>query len=258
MRSQEFACQDFACKAPAVRCVACTPIANDIEAMDLGRQRAKSRAGMSTTLGATGNVQNGPLRHMWSKVAGQRTRGLFGLQAARRARAGDDAQHRIVVPRNEARELGGRVCAFNEQHSPGRHTKRAESSQCKQCLCMNLTEFETNQSSNRHEAGPRGKACSLLRRGFVARCLRRSVKWEDLARPCVVLGIAIVLSVAASIGLGGNDGAGYAQRAFAILEVGLIAAVALRVMRIAQDPDGNRPMGGPDDSAISSIGPDLR
>jgi hypothetical protein len=79
---------------------------------------------------------------------------------------------------------------------------------------------------------------------LVARCLRRSADWADLSGACVWLGVAIVLSVVASVALGGQDGAGYAQRAFALLEVSLLVLLARRVMRLAS-PRALRSSGAP-------------
>jgi hypothetical protein len=71
----------------------------------------------------------------------------------------------------------------------------------------------------------------------VARCLRRSTQWAALARPSVLVGVALDLLLVAGVLLGTNDGAGYVQRAFALVATAWIALLAWWVIRLAARPN---------------------
>ncbi len=66
----------------------------------------------------------------------------------------------------------------------------------------------------------------------VARCLRRSPDWAALARPSVLLGVAIDLAAIAYLALDGKAGAGYAQRVLVLLASAWVTLLALRVLRL--------------------------
>lgn len=66
----------------------------------------------------------------------------------------------------------------------------------------------------------------------VARCLRRSPDWAALARPSVLLGVAIDLTAIAYLALDGKAGAGYAQRVLVLLASVWVTLLALRVLRL--------------------------
>ena len=68
---------------------------------------------------------------------------------------------------------------------------------------------------------------------LVARCLRRTPDWAALARPSVLLGVAIDLTAIAYIVLDGKNGAGYAQRVLVLLASAWVALLALRVVRLS-------------------------
>lgn len=67
---------------------------------------------------------------------------------------------------------------------------------------------------------------------IVARCLRRSPWWASLARPSILVGVVLDILLVAGIALGTNYGAGYAQRAFALVATLWIALLAWRVVRL--------------------------
>ena len=71
----------------------------------------------------------------------------------------------------------------------------------------------------------------------VARCLRRSPDWAALARPSVMLGIAIDLAAITYIALDGNSGAGYAQRVLVLLASVWVTLLALQVLRLRSHTD---------------------
>ena len=74
----------------------------------------------------------------------------------------------------------------------------------------------------------------------VARCLRRSPDWQPLARPTVLLGIAIDGALVATLALSESAGGGYAQRVLALLLAAWFAMLALRLLRLDSRQDSER------------------
>lgn len=77
----------------------------------------------------------------------------------------------------------------------------------------------------------------------VARVLRRNLQWADLARPSLLFGVFMLLSLIAGIALTDRPGAGLAQRALALSGAIWMAMLALRAARLAassSDPENGR------------------
>lgn len=67
----------------------------------------------------------------------------------------------------------------------------------------------------------------------LARVLRRTAVWADLARPSLALGVVMVLAVVVGVGLTERSGAGIAQRVLALAAAGWLAMLAVRAARLA-------------------------
>jgi hypothetical membrane protein len=79
----------------------------------------------------------------------------------------------------------------------------------------------------------------------VARCLRRAPRWQNLARTCTGFGVALTISMVVYLGLDGRDGAGFAQRTFAVLLAAWVAVLALHLLALSGRPVTDSVLEGP-------------
>jgi hypothetical membrane protein len=68
--------------------------------------------------------------------------------------------------------------------------------------------------------------------------MRRLDAWQDLARPTLVFGILVIVSLAAAIALNGTGAQGWSQRVAAVLVTSGIVMLAVRVRLLATTDDG--------------------
>jgi len=80
---------------------------------------------MSTTFGATGDVEAGIFGNVWRKRLRQRACVGIRLGAARSAAAGDNPQDRIFRARYESLALGHLIHPLRQDHAPRRHAQCA-------------------------------------------------------------------------------------------------------------------------------------